>query len=340
MKLVTEKNLNKYAYPVFPIKGRSIELPYRVHPDADVFNCIEGYMKPRNWLVMDILATYVIQYIFYHKAKNVPIDFKNKIPTSRDKIAHRYSCAGMDTFTIRELIELSNNSTTGYLQEGGAFQSVQNRYEASRIRPIPNIVFSDRELKKQISFLRKYSSQQLCDMFKNAATCKVGMRYPVLVSERGKYMKYEYNNYNCPCSFFTITKITNSNISKDGHVLERLYNITFDTYLGYFFIQNVLSCYVDLLPYSFYKMSDYAQLYYRFMVLTYFNHIKDRIRIDEIQRRLLLKTSDTHMLRTLIKDILKKLEAHSFIKDAREEFQHDTYWYVHQKTPWKDLIKE
>lgn len=340
MKLVTEKNLNKYAYPVFPIKGRSIELPYRVNPDVDIFNCVEGYMKPSNWLVMDILATYVIQYIYYYKAKNVPIDFKNKIPTSRDKIAHRCSCAKMDKFIISELIEQSKISTTGHLDEGGAYQRVMTRHGVSQVRPIPNIMFTDRELKKHISFLRKYSSQQLCDMFINAAACKVGMRYPVLISESGRYMKIQYNNFNCPCSFFTISKIDDSNISKDGHVLERRYEIKFDTYLGYFFIQNVLSCYVDLLPYSFYKMSDYAQLYYRFMVLTYFNNIKDRIRIDEIQRRLLLKTHDIHMLRTLIKGILKKLEAHSFIKDVKEEFQYDTYWYAHHKTPWKDLIKE
>ena len=57
--------------------------------------------------------------------------------------------------------------------------------------------------------------------------------------------------------------------------MERSYRILFNTYLGYFYFQNaVASLYTDLLPDKFYSMSDYAQLYYRLLILPYFGKVK------------------------------------------------------------------
>jgi len=71
-------------------------------------------------------------------------------------------------------------------------------------------------------------------------------------------------------------EIDNVKTSSDGHVLERSYGINFNTYLGYFYLQNaVATLYTDLLPDKFYNMSDYAQLLYRLLILPYFKKAKN-----------------------------------------------------------------
>ena len=78
MILITEKNLNKYAYPVFSAKGRKIETPFVIADPTGKFVCQEGQMKPINWLVMDILATYIFHYGY--RTPSDPIDCNKKKP--------------------------------------------------------------------------------------------------------------------------------------------------------------------------------------------------------------------------------------------------------------------
>ena len=69
MHLVSEKNLNKFAYPVFPIKGREIKHPYTAGEGK--FICTAGYMKPENWMIMDVLGTYICHRIFNNDGNTV-----------------------------------------------------------------------------------------------------------------------------------------------------------------------------------------------------------------------------------------------------------------------------
>jgi hypothetical protein len=131
--------------------------------------------------------------------------------------------------------------------------------------------------------------------------------------------------------------VQDSQISKDGHVLEREYTIRLDTFLGYFFTQNCLSCYTDLLPGKFYSMSDYSQLFYRLLILPYYNDIKNPIAIEEIKKRLVLKTKDTYMVRKVVKRILDELESNGFINEPKEEKPGGKYLYSYTKNSWKEI---
>lgn len=86
-------------------------------------------------------------------------------------------------------------------------------------------------------------------------------------------------------------------------------------------------------------MSDYAQLFYRLLILPYYKNIKNPIGIDEIKKRLVLKTKDTYMVRKVIKRILDELVSNSLISDPKEEKLKGKYIFSYVKTPWKEIEK-
>ena len=340
MILVTEKNLNKYAYPVFSVKGRNIETPYLIDESNSRFICQEGAMKPSNWMMMDILGTFIYHFAYRHPKD--PIDCNKKKYNSRDSEAYYTSRYGMNEDVLDALIRRSQDYKTGIIDDA-EYKEITDDYYHDRDFPVRRIItlnLTDGDLKKHFRFLREYSSLGILGMFQNAADCKVGMKYPVRFLDMESTHSKEYSNYDCPCSFFTLMDVSGSKISKDGHVLERRYTIRFNTYLGYFFIQNIVSCYTDWIPDNFYQLSDTAQLYYRRCVIQYFNGVKETLNIEEIKSRLQLKTEDSHSLRHVIKRCLSELEAASYIKGAEEQYLYGHYCYTARKTPWSQLKKD
>jgi len=103
---------------------------------------------------------------------------------------------------------------------------------------------------------------------------------------------------------------------------------------------------MDLLPGKFYEMSDYAQLYYRLFILSYFPNKKtgrtpkNPIFIDEIRKRLVLKTKDTYSVRQIAKRILDELVRYNFIKDYAEEKLDMKYVYRYTRNSWKEITGE
>ena len=295
-------------------------------------------MRAANWFVLDILATYVFHYIF-KRAPSAPIEFNDKKPKANDRIVQEGSQMGIHEDMLDALITRSYADKTGVIDES-EYKSIQGGYYYDRTQPprnIPQISFTDGELKKQVPLLRKYTSLDIYNMFRNTADCKVGMRYPVRFLGGDKPKNIEYCNYDYPCSFFTISDVEYSKISKDDHILERRYTIRFDTYLGYFFTHNVLSAYTDWLPINFYNLSDSAQLYYRRCVVPFYNGVKGTMRMEEIKSRLQLKTNDTHSLRKVIKRCMSELEASNYIQGSKEEFLYRHYCYTARKMPWSVL---
>jgi hypothetical protein len=338
MILIADKNLNKFGYPVFPIKGREIKHPYTASYENRNFNCTAGYMKPENWMIMDILGTYI-----YHKAYNSSgdaINYGKKTLSMHNPRVQHTSKQGLHRDILNMLLNASLSSNDGIINPDYYKSLASNRFREYTLRPILSGKIVEGVLKNIYPFLKKYSSIQFQDIIRNTANCKIGMTYPVRYYDGMEYINIKYDNYNCPCSFFTLDRINITKTSSNGNVLERSYELTFNTYLGYFFIQNaVSSLYTDLLPDKFYSLSDYAQLYYRLLILPYFGKVKNPIRMDEIRHRLDLKTSDTSMLRKTIKRILDELKEESFIRNFEESDKYGQYMYGYEKTPWKEIEK-
>lgn len=338
MKLAAEKNLNKFAFPVFSIKGRKITYPYKVVHNSFGFMCERGTFGPKNWMIMDILGTYII-HNWYNK-RDGKVEFKHKIPTSNDPNTKRMSSAFVSYKLLKYvtskfsaahqgIIPASFYSDEGYLREIDPLNK--------RIKKAVEIRVTDAYLKQEIPILNQYSSRQIFDTVKQTGEYVVRMNYPIRFFDGKIYQNFPFNNYKFPCSFFRLLNVQDSKISKDGHILEREYSIRFDTFLGYFFTQNCLSCYTDLLPDKFYSMSDYAQLFYRILILPYYGNVKNPVGIDEVRARLALKTKDTFMVRKIVKRILDELESNAFIKEPKEGKSGGKYLYSYTKNSWKEI---
>lgn len=342
MKLASEKNLNKFAFPLFNIKGRPIKNPCVVKYNSNVgFICDQGTFGPKNMMILDILGTYLI-HSFYNLKDRDGVDFSCRIPTSNDGRVKYLSSAYTSYKLLRFLAKRFQTGTESivaesYYSDEGRMYSIDP--DNPRIKKVVTIKITDGNLKGQLPFLKKYSSQQIRDMIIQTSECRIRMNYPIRFYDGKNYQNFPYNNYNenGSCSFFTLLNVRNSKKSKDGHVLEREYQITFNTFLGYFFVQNCLSCYTDLLPGKFYLMSDYAQLFYRLLILPFYNNVKNPISINEIRKRLVLKTKDTYMVRKVVKRILDELESNSFISNPKEDKLNGKYMYSYTKNSWKDI---
>lgn len=338
MKLAAEKNLNKFAFPLFSIKGRKIVNPCSASFSTFGFQVDKGEFGPKNWMVMDILGTLIIHTAY--NFRNGKAEFVHKIPTQNDPRVKNLSGVNVSYKLLTFLIKRMNPE--GIIPEAlyGGDADLRNIDPSHRrIKKVYSLTFTDSYLKEQIPFLCKYSSNLLHDMIRKTSECSIRMSLPVRFFDGKQYQNFHFSNYNFPWRLFTLSPVINSKISSDGHVLERQYQVKFDTFLGYFYFQNCISCYVDLLPDKFYGMSDYAQLFYRMLVLPYFNNVKNPIGIDEIRKRLVLKTKDTYMVRQVVKRILEELESNSFIKEPKEDRLNGKYSYAYTKNPWKEINK-
>jgi len=345
MKLASEKALNKFAFPLFNIKGRIITNPCIVEYTSDIsFACDQGTFGPNNMMSLDILGTYLIHRIYNSKDYG-KVDFGCRIPTSNDgrvkRISSNYISYKLLKYVTNRFRNTNDNGIVPTFLYGdeGKLNGIDG--ENTRAKKVIALKVTDSYLKEQLPFLKKYSSQQICNMIRQTSESKLRMNYPIRFYDGKNYQNFPYNNYNenGSCGFFTLLNVSNSNVSKDNHILAREYEISFNTFLGYWFVQNCVSCYTDLLPGKFYLMSDYAQLFYRLLILPYYGGVKNPIIVDEIRKRLVFKTKDTFMVRQVIKRILDELESNSFIRDPKEDKLNGKYMVSYSKTPWKEIEK-
>lgn len=334
-----EKNLNKFAFPVFSIKGRPVNYPCSYKYNDYTFSCEQGRLGPGNWMMMDLLGTIMIQNM---SKQTGTLDFTRKIPTQRDYHVKVRSEHHISMRRLEDLVQHVNESGSDLIAPDFCMQSLEDEINCDRIRAVVEFAFSDSVLMKKIPYLNKYSSKEFHDLLVETSELRLSMRYPTRYYdiEKKDYSNFDFNTYSNPSRLFRITDITNSKVSKDNHILRRTYFLRFDTILGYLFVQNCMSSYMDLLPTKFYDMSDYAQLFYRILILPWYNGVNSRLNIEQIRSRLALKTKDRHMLRKVIKRILEELKRQTFIKDFKEEKVNGTYLYSYFKTPWKEIEKE
>ena len=178
MILIADKNLNKFAYPVFPIKGREITHPHTASYGTSHFICAEGHMKPKNWMIMDIFGTYIYHGVY--KLPNEPLNLSRKIMKMYDRPVINMSANGITEDIINQLIDSSSSSTDGIIDKEYYMSLFKKPCFYNFVpRPISEYIFNEGRMKKQFPFLKKYSSTQLCEMIHETANCKIGMRYPV-----------------------------------------------------------------------------------------------------------------------------------------------------------------
>jgi len=341
IKLATERNFNKNTFPIKSIMGKSLpEYPICYEWNEIQFVCEEGIFAEKERMIMDILCTDLIHQTYNPSIQNRS-DFLKMIPTQKDNRVKNISSMCMTHKLLKYFIE-GNQFSESCIIPGGYYDAERIPIEIdginTRIKRPATIILNDGHLKKQLPFLKKYSSKQIWEMIVRTSECKFKMNLPVRFFEKDEYHNFPYFNGNCFSNLFSLVGVNASKIAKNGNVLERDYEIRFDTFLGYFFVQNSISCYTDLLPGHFYEMSSYSQLFYRLLILPYFNGAKIPMSLEEIKARLVLK-SENYMCRKTIKRILDELESNLFISDPKEIKKEGTYCYQYTKNSWKTIIE-
>lgn len=343
MKLASEKSLNRGICPVMNIKGKTVTYPFQLQYNNFHFACNQGILGAKQMMVMDIIGTQLIHYL--HKNLN----FSGRIPTPKEKRVKEISGQYMSAKLLKYMAEHLSPANQGLISEGwygeeGRLQDIDKAH--GRIKKPISIVLNDGDLRRELPFLRKYTSKQIEEMIKQTSNCILWMNFPVYIHTGKQYGVFPFDNFRHASQLFTLGEVKESKMSKNKKVLEREYPIRFDTILGYMFMQNMASSYMDFLPGKFYEMSDYAQLYYRLFILSYFLNKatgkipKNPITIDEIRQRLALKTKDTSMVRKVIKRILEELKANNFIGGFTEEKLDRKYVYRYVKNSWQEIAAE
>jgi hypothetical protein len=343
IKLVAEKNLNKFTYPVINIKGKRTNYPYSINWNQKVFICKKGLFGSKERMLMDIFGTLTMHSAYNQVTEFEPI-FLRRIPTSNDPNVKKAS----NLFISKKLLDWffyekerdpwNDTIAPGYF--GGSNYSIPIAVDGrnQRMKKPRTLYFSDTFLKKQLPFLKKYSSKRILEMIERTSECEFQFDYPIRFYDGEKYQNYNWFIPNCGSRLFNLVNVVETKKSRDNKILERSYEIHFDTFLGYFYMQNILSCYTDLVPYHFYEMSDYAQLFYRLLILPYYNGVKIPISLEEIRVRLALK-SESFMCRKIVSRILDELESNRFIAAPKEIKPYGHYCYQYKKNDWKTIIQ-
>ena len=345
IKLASDKSFNRCICPMMNIKGKKMTYPFELKYNNFHLKSIHGILGAKQMMIMDIIGTKLIHLIHGNK------DFSDRIPQNNETSVKQISGQYMSAKLLKLL--MANLPRTGKIpesySENGRLSDTDKLH--GRIKKPLTITLNDGQLRRELPFLRKYSSKQIAKMIQETYECVLQMNYPVCYYTGKKYEVFPFNNFGFHSQLFTIKNVKmkkskESKTSPKARVLEREYQICFDTILGYAFMQNMSSSYMDLLPGKFYEMSDYAQLYYRIFILSYYpikgssKIPKNPVSLDEIRQRLVLKTKDTSTVRKVIKEKLEELKSNRFIKDYFEEIIDGKYFYRYAKNSWKEITEE
>lgn len=338
--LAAEKNLNKNIFPVVSLKGKEISYPFMKQLKDQKMRCTAGKFGSKNLMIMDILGTYAMHWA-YNRFDDGSISFTSRIPTDRNMKVSHLSHAGISykilKYLMRILPEYHDGLIPSYLYADNALpDSVDRIY--GRIKKPQRFKIRDSWLKDQLPSLGKYSSKEICELITNTGQCALEIAYPIRYFDGKKPQNFFFNNIGIPSTMYSLRNVKAVKTSKDGHILDREYELVFDTFLGFYFIQNCISCYTDLLPDTFYSLSDYAQLLYRLLILPYYKKVKNPLSLKEIRYRLDFKTKDTYMVRKVVKGLLEELEGNHFIKEPKEIRVYKDYLYSFTRSTWKERV--
>jgi len=179
------------------------------------------------------------------------------------------------------------------------------------------LYFTDYNIREKYEFMENVPSRKINEMFEYTSNFKLKTNRYII-----KYFK-DINDRRCLNKFFNFDEFysvfniksnsINNNTSKRIH--NRQYEIDFNTLLGCLYLNNIKSLNIDWVNVNTYKLSDKAQLFYRFFILPTFIKKCDLMRIDvaNICNRLGIDFNKNSVLK-----ILDELKCFKFIKEYKD----------------------
>jgi len=218
MKLASEKSFNRGICPVMNIKGKTVKYPSIVKHKTFGFRCENGILGPKQMMIMDIIGTSLIHYVYGNTS------FSDRIPTPKDIRVRKLSAQCMSYKLLKYVNENLSTSQGGKIPE--SWYSKEGRLDFidkanPRIKNALMVVLNDGILRKELPFLQKYSSVQIQEMIRQTSECVLWMNYPIQFFNGKQYQLFPFNNYGIPSRLFTLPEIKVTKLSKDKHILER-----------------------------------------------------------------------------------------------------------------------
>lgn len=216
-------------------------------------------------------------------------------------------------------------------------QDYQHTVTKMTTLPECKLTFSNHMLNKDSLFLTMFGKLKPVEidmLFQSLTECKFKMKFDVRVFENPSKSK---NTYLRPVGNFDVdlgdevTELPSSPLinyttklekgEKNIRISSGLYEITFDTYFGTLFLNNVYHQHTEQIPVRLYKLSELAQLLYRFVISMGYRRDKNGVfdppnglLYTSIKNRLNMKSNITDV-RIYIKRALDELKQHGFIDE-------------------------
>ena len=321
-RLASEKSLCMFMFPTPATRRRKAQLPLQTNFGRIGFHLEKAKFDYENWIIMDIIATAIMHTNYTCFAWK--IDYCRFLPTQKDKRV-KEAASQLSKNTLQSLIKRMKNGEKIETIFEKPFTTENN--EVVCIQKPPSVVIDDDDLRRDIPFLRKYSSNQLRDLFLQTSECLLTMNFCVQYYDEDKKKYDTIGNSNKPnlCNLYSV-KIDEERKTADGKVRSRVYIIDSNSWLSFFFYRNCLSGFVNILPYRFYTLSPEAQLFFRILVLN--NQTGRTVLVDlrDITNRFVFRPGDPEV-KHIVRKVLQELADEKFIEDPKEIY-----------TPKKGLI--
>jgi len=116
-KLATVKTLNRFISPVISLKGKPIAGYPVLNKEIKTLSvCNHGTIGADELMLMDILGTYVIQFIYNFK-EGIPVNFSKRIPKNSDYNIKQISGSRIPPIMLPLVIEKLKNIENGIIPE-------------------------------------------------------------------------------------------------------------------------------------------------------------------------------------------------------------------------------
>ncbi len=236
MKMFTEQYLNYRLAPMTINRRKKQTYPHSVCGTT----YYSGSFDAECFMIADIIATIYIQSLYnrFDGYTNIEgyIDFRKN-----DK-------------RLIEYMSQRSYETRAYTIDNWEGQFLKTN---ELTIPIPF-----KSLKKRFPFLKKYRSyDEMERLLRKVSSCKLGFNYYVRYLQSKDPVQYGIRYFD-----FSRHMMNLFDLDVDRKAYNTIFNLKFNSYFGFYFLQNITGAYVQQIDSRLYDCSNYAQLLYRYII--------------------------------------------------------------------------
>jgi len=279
---LSERGMNKVIPPFYKREGQTFPVEWT---DKWGYACYvsNGYWSAKNYRVMDALG-----YMFLLKVGG------NRLS--------KYSNPLFDDLYEIQQRENQLNSGQGHIISFG------NKHY---------IRFTDDDFRKFTGL--RLSSSEIMILLLETSRVEFKLTFPVRLKSTGS--KENTHRMNYYSRFFEIG-VEDMKVKSNGIVINRQYQIVYNTLLGELFVNNLLGKFNDRIDLKFYLLPNSAQIFYRKALLNH-NYGRNEFTLETIAEYAGLKDSNQRNLITTVEtNILQPLKESGYI-DSYERIEDD-----------------